>query len=110
MVIWDEPREDVFHRLEVNGIAEAEAQQMYAKARAERMGMIRSDSIKKAALGFGLLLLAGACGVFLYMGAVIRPLLVLNAAATVFGLWFFSKGLFYFFFAHTKNGSLADDD
>ncbi|WP_395747140.1 hypothetical protein [Prosthecobacter sp.] len=83
---------------------------MYAKARAERMAMIRSDSIKKAALGFGLLLLTGVGGAFLYMGGIVRSLLVLNAAASVYGLWFFSKGLFYFFFAHTKNGSLANDD
>ena len=41
MVIWDEPRADVFHRLEVNGIDPAQAQQMYDQARDERIAIIR---------------------------------------------------------------------
>ncbi len=112
MVIWDEPRADVFHRLEVNGIPQAEAQQMYDKARAERMSMIRSDSIRKTALGLGLLLVAFALlfGFSAGMGIVIRPVLGLGGAAAVFGIWFFCKGLFYFLFAHAKSGSLADDN
>lgn len=112
MVIWDEPRADVFHRLEVNGIPVAEAQQMHDKAHAERMAMIRSDAIRKTALGTGLLLVASALlfGLAAGMRAVIWPVLALGGTAAVFGLWYFSKGLFYLFFAHSKSGSLADAD
>lgn len=112
MVIWDEPRDDVLHRLEVNGITGLKAQQMYEKARAERVAIIRKESIRKAAFGLGLLLVG--CGLLfgfaIGLGVVIRPVLALGAAAAVFGLWYFSKGLFYIFFAHAKEGSLADED
>ena len=112
MVIWDEPRADVFHRLEVNGIDPAQAQQMYDQARDERIAIIRDDAAKMAALGFGQLLLGvGALVVFsIRLGVIDRPVLVLCALAVVFGTWNLSKGLFNFFFAHTKEGSLADDD
>jgi hypothetical protein len=100
MVIWDEPRADVFHRMEVNGIPTEEAQQMYGKARAERFAIIRADAMKQAALGLGLLL-AGA-GVFVGfwngLGGVTRALLALCATAVGFGAWHFTKGLFYVFF------------
>jgi len=112
MVIWDEPRADVFHRLEVNAIAPVEALQMYHKAHAERLAMIRSDSIRKTVLGLGLLLVAFALlfGFSAGIGVVIRPALALGGTAAVFGLWYFSKGLFFFFFAHARTGSLADHD
>lgn len=112
MVIWDEPCDDVFHRLEVNGIPAAKARQMYEKARAERMALIRAGSIQKAVAGLGLLLVGGGLlfGFSVGLGVVMRPVLVLGAVASVFGLWHFSKGLFYFFFAHARKGSLAEDD
>lgn len=112
MVIWDEPRADVFHRLEVNGIDPVQALHMYHKARAERMAMIRSDSIRKTVLGLGLLLVAFALlfGFSAGMGVVIRPVLALGGTAAVFGLWYFSIGLFYLFFAHARTCSLADHD
>lgn len=112
MVIWDEPRADVFHRLEVNGADQAQAQQMYDKARAERITIIRADATRKAMEGL-VLLLTGA-GVFLGfwngLGGITRPILVLCALATAFGTWRFFKGLFGFFFASTKEGSLANEE
>jgi len=112
MVIWDEPRADVFHRLEVNCIDPAQAQQMYEKARAERIAIIRDDAMRTAGEGFGLLL--AGLGLFFGFwdgfGGITRTLLGISSLATGFGIWRFVKGLFYIFFAHTKKGSLADDD
>ena len=112
MVIWDEPRSDVFHRLEVNGIDPAEALHMYHKARAERIAIIRADFMKQAAFGLGLLL----AGVGLFSGfwngleAMTRQVLIICGLATGFGIWLFFKGLLGILFAHSKQGSLANDD
>ena len=111
MVIQDEPRADVFHRLEVNGIDSVEAQQMYDRARAERIAIIRSGSPKNMALGLGLLF-AGVGVLFGFSdssGNMELPVVSLCVLAMVLGTWFFSKGLIYFFFAHTKEGSLVDE-
>lgn len=111
MVIWDEPRADVFYRLEVNGLDPEQAKQMYDKARAERIAIIRGGAAKQAILGF--LLLAAGLGALLWLsiGPIFtRQSLALCAVAVVFGTWNFSKGLIYFLFAHTKKGSLADED
>ncbi|MBN8418910.1 MAG: hypothetical protein J0L73_08350 [Verrucomicrobia bacterium] len=112
MVIWDEPRSDVLYRLEVDGIDPAEALRMYHQARAERIAIIRADSMKQAAFGFGLLLTGFGllAGFFIGFGGFTRMLLAICATAVVFGTWHFSKGLFYIFFAHAKEGSLANDD
>lgn len=111
MVLRDEPRADVFHRMEVNGIPEAEARQMYDKARAERMAAIRHAALKESALG--LLLMLTAFGIFMgyfYCFEIItNEILVLCSLIAVLGIGFFSKGLYYLLFAHNKTGPLADD-
>lgn len=98
MVIWDEPRVDVFHRLEVNGIDQARAQHLYHKARSERIAIIRADAIRRAAGGLGLLL-AGA-GIFVVFwdgfGGITRLLFCMCAVAAGFGTWLLFKGLFGF--------------
>ncbi len=112
MVIWDEPRADVFHRLEVNGIVGAKAEEIYGRARAERIAIIRADSIRKT--GFGLLLLLAGIGVFFGfwsgLGGITRPVLTLCVLSAAFGVWRFFKGLFGFFCASSKEGSLANEE
>lgn len=108
MVIWDEPRADIFYRLEVNGIPLPEAQQMHDKARAERMSAIRSDALKQTA--FGLALLFAGVGFFTVIGVITKAVLAFSATAAVLGLWHLSKGLFYLLFPHNRKGSLADHD
>lgn len=112
MVIWDEPRGDVFQRLEVNGITGEKADKMYAAARAERIAIIRSDSVRKAVVGMGLALAGVAvfCGFWNGLGGITRPVLILCTLAVCFGTWRFFKSLLGFFFAASKEGSLANED
>ena len=62
MVLWGEPREEVFHRLQVNGITGDRAERIYATAWEERLTVIRRDYGRKA--GTGLLLMIGAAAIF----------------------------------------------
>ncbi len=112
MVIWDEPKADVFHRMEVNGIAQAEAQQMYHKARAARIAIIRTAAARTAAGGFGLLFIGVSViiGSLNGLGGITRTPLIACMMATAFGTWRLFKGLFGFILAHSKEGSLADDE
>lgn len=60
------------------------------------MALIRASSIQKAAAGLGLLPVGDGLlfGFSFGLGEVMRPVLLLGAVAGVFGLWYFSKGLF----------------
>jgi hypothetical protein len=113
MVIWDEPRADVFHRLEVNGLTGTQAQQMYDKARAERIAIIRGDSIRTVVGGLVLLFASASLFFgfwngwgFISLGSRVSW----GALAAGVGVWRFFKGLFGFFLAASKEGSLNDDD
>lgn len=109
MVTWGEPRADVFHRLEVNGIVGARAEEMYAKARAERVAFIRKDCLRDAAVG--LLALGSGTGVFSFaMHVPHRVTIGVGAATVIFGGWRFFKGVFGFLFAASREGSLADEE
>ncbi len=112
MVTWDEPRADVFHRLEVNGIVGAKAEEMYAKARAERVAAIRKEGLRAALTG--LVLLSSGVGVFAAflfgMQGMNRMISILCTTAAILGGWRFFKGLFGFLFASSKEGSLADEE
>lgn len=112
MVTWDEPHDDVFHHMEVNGITGAKANEMYAKARAERVQAIPSESISTAVKG--LLLLMAGLGIFsgpiFYQQGTTRNTVVISTVAIAFGGWRFFKGIFGYAFATSKEGSLADEE
>jgi hypothetical protein len=112
MVMRDEPRADVFHRMEVNGIPPEEAHQMHEKARAERMSAIRHAALKQTGLGLaGMLSAFGlVMGWFSVYEIIPDTILALCALTAAFGTWHFSKNLFYLLFAHNKKGSLEDAD
>ncbi len=111
MVFSDEPRADVLHRMEVNGIPEAERQQMYDKARAERMSVIRHAALKQTAAGLALMLCAFGVfiGAFNFFEVVTSEILALCTLIAALGIGFFSVGLYFLLFPHNKTGSLADD-
>lgn len=112
MVIWGEPRADILHRLEVNGIPADEALQMYERALTERVSILRTDAFKKAAQGLGLMLAA----VYAFnrlvegSGAVSRYEISGILLTGFFGTWLFFKGLFGWIFARSHEGSLTEHD
>lgn len=112
MVIWDESREDVFAKLEVNGITGEEALEMYGRARSDRIAGIRGNAMRKGLMG--LLLMAVGLGVFYafweLLGGITRALMILCGVSTVVGCWKLTEGLIAFAFASSKRGSLADDE
>lgn len=59
-VIWGAEREEVFQKLLVNGISGPQAEELYTRARGERLALLRSAALKKAVLGLPLLIFAGA--------------------------------------------------
>lgn len=112
MVIWGEPRADVIHRLEVNGIPSDEARQMYERALSERASLLRTEAFKQTVQGLGLLIVA------LYFffrliegsGTISRHGVSAILLTGFFGVWRFFKGLFGCLFARSREGSLADDE
>ncbi len=112
MVIWGEPRADVIHRLEVNGIPPEEAQQMYERALSERVFLLRTEAFKQTFQGLGLMLAA----LFLFIqlaegsGAISRYGISAILLTGFFGTWRFFKGIFGCLFARSREGSLADDE
>lgn len=112
MVIWGEPRADVIHRLEVNGIPPDEAQQMYERALAERVSLLRTEAFKQTMQGLGLMLAA----LFLFnrlaegSGTISSHGISAILLTGFFGAWRFFKGLFGCLSARSREGSLADDE
>jgi hypothetical protein len=64
-VIWDEPRDEVFRIMKVNGIIGEDAQRLYKQAKADRVATIRSDALRR--IGWGLLILLPSVALLFYM-------------------------------------------
>lgn len=112
MVIWDESRENVLAKLEVNGITGPQADAMYARAQAERIAGLRGNAVRQGLAG--LFLMAAGIGVFWafweWFGNITRALLILCFVTTVIGFWKATEGVLGYLFAPTKRGSLADEE
>lgn len=110
MVLWGEPREEVFHRLHVNGITGERAARMYAMAWEERLNVIRRDYGKKA--GTGLLLMTGAVVIFcgFWFGLRVIPRLILYVCFGMLGvgLWKTIDGFAGWIMAANKEGSVTE--
>ena len=123
MVLWDETKEVIFRRLEVNKITGKRAQAIYQTARNERIRILRSDGLKALALGVA----AIVSGVVLFYQFKLNELAVthfgeginalpflpwllafLSAILCAFGLWKIVQGSIEAFFAGLKKGSIAD--
>lgn len=123
MVLWDESREAIFKRLEVNKVTGDRAKAIYRAARAERLRTIRVDGRK--ALGLGLLGILISVGLFFgfrldelqvmrfeegFHSLPLLPWLLGFFAAILFafGIWKVVQGSIEILFASTKKGSIAD--
>lgn len=112
MVIWDESREDVLAKLEVNGITGDKALAMYARARAERIAGLRGNAVRKGLAG--VLLMGAGIGVYWvaweWLGSITRALMILCFVATLIGFWKATEGVVGYLFAPIRRGSLADEE
>ena len=123
MVLWDEDREAIFHRLKVNGVEGERAEAIYGKARSERIKILRGDGLKSLLLGIGGIALAGVIYFAFTLdelsaaefgdgvnGTAVLPWLLgfLAAVAGAFGVWKATQGITDILFASMKKGSIAD--
>ena len=111
MVLWGEPREEVFHRLQVNGITGDRAERIYATAWEERLTVIRRDYGRKA--GTGLLLMIGAAAIFcgFWFGVRVIPRLLLYVCFGMLGvgLWKAVDGFAGWIMAGSREGPVTED-
>ena len=111
MVIWGEPREDVYRTLEENGYSGVRADALYRRAWKDRIATIRTESLRAA--GIGLLALIASAAVLYgeWMGVRGRKSeIILCTFGIAFGLRKLTRGVFGFLLAQRREGSLADDD
>ena len=110
MVLWGEPKEEVIHKLEVNGITGSEAEEMYRNAFKERVATIRSSHRRN--LLTGLIFIGAALGSFCflwyYVGGITHWLLLICAAAAAIGIVKLLVALFGIMGAASKEGSVSE--
>ncbi|MDB2673740.1 hypothetical protein N9Y81_02165 [Akkermansiaceae bacterium] len=123
MVLWDESREAIFHRLEVNGVTGDRAEAIYQTARAERVGTLRAEGWRS--LLIGLCLVGAALGIYFglrldqlqvmrfgegFHGVPLLPWILgfLAAILLAFGVWKVVQGSVEIIIAPMKKGSIAD--
>jgi hypothetical protein len=110
-VLWDTKREEIFHMLEVNGITGEAAEEMFCRARSERISLLRSDGVRKALKG-ALMLAAGATLFWMFwsgLGAITRGVLVICGLLALWGAWWLLDGILNAILAPTKKGSVTPD-
>jgi hypothetical protein len=110
-VMWGEGRDEVFEMLRVNGILGEPAEEMYRRARSERIAQLRTEAIRRAIKGA--LILAGGIGLFCYfwfgLRAITRNVFVISGLLSAWGLWVFMDGVMAALFAAGKKGSATPD-
>ena len=110
MVLWGEPRDEVFHRLGVNGITGERAERIYAAAWEERLTVIRRDYARKA--GFGLLLMLGGavflCLFWIGIRMISRGVIFVFITMLSVGAWKVIDGIAGMLMAGRKEGPVAD--
>lgn len=111
MVLWDEPREEVFQRLEVNGITGDQAETFYTAAMKERVTTIRVAYRSKAIQGFLWMAASVAAFCLLWFGVRVLPRIVLYACGVGLGMGLLRlcDGLSGMLLATHKRGSVADE-
>lgn len=110
MVLWGESKEEVFHKLAVNGILGTRAEELYRRAVRERVAVIRGPNWKRMMWGATILLLSLAlfCFLWFYVGAVTQQLLLICAAGGAVGAWKLLVGVSKILGAAHKQGSIDD--
>ena len=112
MVLRDEREEDVFLKLEVNGFTGDKAKEMFEKARAVRMSMIRRASLIRFLWGVFWFSLGATIFVPFWFGAKMTSahVMVLFLAGFGVGVWKMTAGVVGFVTASQKRGSVLEDE
>ena len=111
MVLWGEERDEVYRRLELNGVSGEVAHCLYEHARADRIRTIRSDYTRKFLIGVGLILAAATAFSICWYGLGFIPRILLYGcfAALGIGSWKSIDGLSGYLMAQSKTGSVTDE-
>jgi hypothetical protein len=112
MVMWGEDRDEIFHRLSVNGVPDGVAQRLHAHAREDRLRTIRGVYSRRFLVGMALIVAAVAVfvGFWFYLEFIPRIILFCCIVALGIGSWKFIDGLAGYLMAPSQKGSVADDD
>lgn len=114
-VLWGDGRDEILHRLEVNGITGDEADRIFHRAMRERIATIRGGYWRRIVRG-GLLL---AIGVGLFAGIAILTegyrvfnilTILVPAGVTAFGAWRFFGGVIGVVTASSRTGPISEID
>ncbi len=105
-VLWGTAREEIFEMLQVNGITGELAEEMFRRARAERIALLRSEAIGKAVKG-ALVLGAGVtlfCSFWFGSHVITRNVFVTSGLMSAWGLWKTVDGTVDAILAPSKKG------
>jgi hypothetical protein len=97
--------------LQVNGITGAEAEEMFRRARGERIAFLRGEGVRRVIKGS--LLLAGGIGLFcdFWLGfrAITFRIFVICGLLGAWGLWWLVDGAVNAFCASARKGSVTPE-
>ena len=113
--LWGDGRDEIMHRLEVNGITGDEANRLFQRAMTERVATIRGGYWRRIVAG-GLFLVLGI-GLFVGLAFLTEGFQVFNlltiavpACLTLFGAWRFFGGLIGVLTASSRTGPISEID
>ena len=108
MVLWDEDKERIYKRLEINKVPKDIADLLYEHAREDRIRSIRSDCLGKIWAGVFFIIATCVTYYFCWFKLGFFPMILLFGFAL--GFWLLVDGFNSYVTAPRKRGSLADSD
>jgi hypothetical protein len=114
-VLWGDSRDEIMHRLEVNGITGEEADKIFYRAMRERVATIRNGYWRRIIIG-GIFLVIGIA-IFAGVGFLTEGFKVFNISTILvpsgiaaFGAWRFFGGLIGIVTASARTGPISEID
>lgn len=111
-VLEDKERAEVFKKLQVNGITGTAAEEMFRRARSERIAVLRNDAIRATVKGA--FFLAGGAALFSVFwfgfGWINRFVFLISGLLAVRGTWLFVGGAAEILLAPSKRGAITPGD
>ena len=113
--LWGDDRDEIIHRLEVNGITGDEADRIFRRAMRERIRMIRGGYWRRIVIGGTMLVV----GIALFAGVAILTegfkvfsilTILVPAGVATFGAWRFFGGVIGVVTASTRTGPISEID
>ena len=111
-VMWGTERAEVFEMLRVNGITGEPAEEMFRRARSERIAVLRNEAIRATVKGA--VFLAGGAALFSVFwfgfGWINRFVFVISGLLAVRGTWLLVGGATEVLLAPSKRGAITPGD